>query len=242
MTSAETTISIKKTTRITGSLYLIIFIANMFAYFFVRARLIIPGDAAATASNIIASEGLFRLGFVSYLVVFLSDIGVSVLLYVLLKPVSKTLALLALVTRLAQTAIHGVNLLNQVFVLLLLSGADYLAGFESSQLNILAMLFLNAHEYGVLISEAFFSLHMFVLGYLIIKSEYLPKILGYFVFLASLGYVLDSFGIFLLPRYESIIAQIIIIPVVIGELFLTFWLLVKGVNTERWAKRILESN
>jgi hypothetical protein len=242
MTTAETSLSIKKTTRIAGSLYLLIFVANMFAYFFVRTKLIIPGDAAATAGNIMASGGLFRLGFVSYLVVFLSDITVSVLLYVLLKPVNKTLALLALVTRLAQTAIHGTNLLNQFFTLLILSGADYLTGFEPGQLNALSMLFLNAHEYGVLISEAFFSFHMIVLGYLIVKSGYFPKILGYLVFLASFGYVLDSFGIFLLPSYEPIIAQIIIAPVVIGELFLTFWLLVKGVNTERWEKRKLESN
>jgi hypothetical protein len=123
---------------------------------------------------------------------------------------------------LTQTAIHGVNLLNQFFTLLLLSGADYLVGFDASQLNALAMLFLNAYEYGVLILEAFFSLHMFVLGYLIIKSEYFPKILGSLVYLASLGYVLDSFGIFLLPRYEPVIAQIIIDQLLSVNCFLVF--------------------
>jgi hypothetical protein len=147
-----------------------------------------------------------------------------------------------MVTRLVQTAIHGANLLNQFFAFLILSGADYLTGFEPGQLNVLSMLFLNAHEYEVLISEAFFSLHMIILGYLILKSGYFPKFLGYLVFLASFGYVLDSFGIFLLPSYEPIIAQIIIAPVVIGELFLTFWLLVKGVDNERWEKRNRESN
>jgi len=164
--------------RVAGILYLIIAIAAIFGPTFVRSNLIVPGDAATTANNIMASQSLFRAGIVSYLVIFLSEIVLSVLLYVLLKPVSKTLSLIAMVFRLAMTTIHGINLLNQFFALLLLSGAGYLTVFETDQLHTLVLLFLNAHEYGWWIGIVFFSLHVFLLGYLVFKSGYFPRILG----------------------------------------------------------------
>jgi len=224
--------SYKRIARLTGVLYLIIFFANMFAYFFVGSSTIVPGDASATANNIMASESLFRAGIVSYLIVFLSDLGVAVLLYVLLKPVNRTLAQIAMIARLVQTAIHGINLINYVFPLLLLSGADYLTVFEPDQIYALVQLFLSAHSYGVLISEAFFALALFVLGYLVFKSELFSGIFGILLAFAALGYVLDSFGIFLMPNAEELIAQIIVAPAVIGELSFTLWLLIKGVKSQ----------
>ncbi|NIT41882.1 MAG: DUF4386 family protein, partial [Gammaproteobacteria bacterium] len=188
--------------RIAGILYLIIFIAALFGPIFVRSNLIVPGDATTTANNIMASESLFRAGIVSYLVIFLSEIVLSVILYVLLKPVSKTLALVMMVFRLAMTTIHGINLLNQFFALLLLSGADYLTVFETDQLHALVLLFLNAHEYGWSIGIVFFSLHVFLLGYLVYKSGYFPRILGVLLIFASLSYLIDGFAILLLPNYE----------------------------------------
>ena len=220
----------KRTARITGVLYLIIFFANMFAYFFVADSLNEPGNATATANNIMAAEGLFRAGIVSYLLVFLSDLGVAVLLYVLLKPVNNTLSLVAMIARLLQTAITGVNMINYFFPLLLLSGADYLTVFDPDQLNALVLLFLNVHDYGVLISEAFFALALVTGGYLVFKSELFPGIFGIFMVVAGVGYVLDSFGIFLMPGAEAIIAQIIIVTAVAGELPFTLWLLIKGVK------------
>ena len=119
--------SIQKTARVAGVLYLVIAIAAAVAHFYVPSQLIVSGDATATANNIRSSEPLFRIGGVgSELVVLLSEVVLSVLLYVLLKPVSKTLSLIAAVSRLAMTTIHGINLLNYFFVLLLLSGAGYL--------------------------------------------------------------------------------------------------------------------
>ena len=112
--------------RVAGILYLIIFIAALFGPIYVRSNLIVPGDATTTANNIMASGSLFRAGIVSYLIIFLSELVLSVILYALLKPVSKTLALVMMVPRLAMTTIHGINLLNQFSALLLLSGADYL--------------------------------------------------------------------------------------------------------------------
>ena len=221
----------KKTARMTGILYLIIFFANMFAYFYVSDNLIVAGDASATATNILGSESLFRGGIVSYLIVFLSDIGVAVLLYGLLKPVNKPLAQIFLVTRLMQTAVHAVNLINFFFPLLLLNGETYLTAFTSAQLQAATLLFLNAHYYGVLISEAFFAASTLILGYLIYKSALFPSILGILLAVAGLGYLLDSFGIFLMPQYETIFAQIMQPPVIVGELAFTLYLLVKGVRT-----------
>jgi len=232
--------SIKATARAAGSLYLVIFIANMFAYFFVGSSLVVPGDAKATANSIMASEPLFRSGIVSYLVVFLSDIGVAVLLYLLLKPVNRTLALVMMVSRLIQTTVHGANLLNQFFPLLLLGGGDYLAGFGPDQVNALVLLFLNAHSYGVLLSEAFFGLSTVLLGYLVYRSSYFPRIVGALLVVASLAYFLDSFGIFLLPSYEAIIKQVIVAPAIIGEMAFTLWLLIKGVSVERRQERALQ--
>lgn len=221
----------KKTARIAGIFYLIIFFANIFVFFFVSGTLSVPGDAAATAGNIMASESLYRAGIVSYLIVFLSEIITTILLYQLLKPVSRSLAMMFMVTRLMQAAVHSVNLLNFVFPLLLLNGAGYLSAFSPDQLNASSLLFLDAHYYGVLISEAFFSVSLFLLGYLVYKSDLFPGILGILLAIAGGFYVLDSFGIFLMPQHEAFIANVMVLPVIISELSFTLWLLIKGVRT-----------
>ena len=225
--------SVKKTARITGVLYLIIFFANIFVFMFVSGSLVIPDDATATANNILASESLYRSGVVSYLIVFLSEIGTSILLYKLLKPVNQTVAMLMVTTRLIQAAIHAVNLLNFVFPLLFLTGGDYLNVFTTEQLHAFAMLFTDAHYYGVLISEAFFSVSLFFLGYLLVKSDLFPSILGILLAIAGAFYVLDSFGIFLMPQHKTLIASIMMAPAIIGELSFTLWLLIKGIRTPK---------
>jgi hypothetical protein len=226
--------------RITGILFLIMTIAIFFTTGFVRVTLIVPGDATATANNIMASESQFRSGIVGHLVVLITDIGVSVLLYVLLKPVSKTLALVAAVFRLIMVAMRGINLLTHFFALQLLSGADYLTVFETDQLHALVLLVLTAFEDGVLIDYVFFGLHLFFVGYLVFKSGYLPRILGVLLILGSFGYLTNSFTSFLFPSYEAIVSQFLP-PFQIMELVLFLWLLIKGVNVEQWEKRALES-
>jgi hypothetical protein len=240
MTTIEKMNSINKTARVAGILYIIIFIAAVFSSMYVPSNLIVPGDAATTANNIMASESLFRLGFVGYLIIFLSEIVLSVLLYVLLKPVSKTLSLVAMVSRLAMTTIHGINLLNQFFALLLLSGAAYLSVLETDQLHALVLLFLNAFSYGWSIGIVFFGLHTFLLGYLVFKSGYFPRILGVLLIFASLAYLVDNFAILLLPNYEET-PVFLVLPIIIAELAFPLWLLIKGVNVELWKKRALES-
>lgn len=222
--------TVKRNARITGLFYLIIFFTNIFAYFMVSQSLSVAGDAVATANNIMASESLYRAGIASYLIVFLSDIGVAILLYGLLKPVSKTLSMFAMFTRLIQTAVHGVNLLNFIFPLILLNGGAYLSTFSTAQIHSLVLLFLDAHHYGTLISEAFFAVSLFLLAYLIYRSDYFPRIFGILLIPAALGYFLDSFGIFLLPQYETLFAQLVAAPAILGEFSFTLWLLIKGVK------------
>jgi len=229
--------SVKKTARVTGLFYLAIFFANLFVFIFVSGSLNVAGDAAATAENIRASEALYRSGVVSYLIVFLSEIGATVLLYKLLKPVNETVALLMMVTRLMQAAVHAVNLVNFIFPLILINGGDYLTTFTTGQVDSLVLLFTDAHYYGVLVSEAFFAVSLFLLGYLVYKSELFPSILGIMLAIAGAGYVLDSFGIFLLPQEAALFANIMIAPAIIAELSFTLWLLIKGVRTPKTESR-----
>jgi hypothetical protein len=229
--------SVKKTAHITGIFYLLIFFANIFVFFFVSGILNVPGDAAATAENIRASESLYRSGIVGYLIVFLSEIGATILLYKLFKPVNQTLATVVLVTRLMQAAVHAVNLLNYIFPLILLNNSGYLTVISPDQVNALSYLFLDAHYYGVLISEAFFAVSLLILGYLVYKADFFPGLLGIMLAIAGLGYVLDSFGIFLLPQYQELFVQIMQGPAIIAELSLTLYLLIKGVRTPKQESR-----
>ncbi|MFC6862717.1 DUF4386 domain-containing protein [Halomicroarcula sp. GCM10025817] len=233
-TPAERTISTRTIARITGLLYLLIFVTAGFSEGFVRASLIVPGDATATAANIVAAEELFRLGIASDLVAFSADAVVAVLLYVLLRPVSRTLALLAASLRLiAHPAIASINMLNQYMALQLLSGDEYLSVFSPEQIDALVLLLLTAHTYGYLIGGIFFGLHLIVLGYLLYRSTLFPAVLGGLIVLAAVGYLTESFTFFLLPAYEPVAATLVVVTAVVGEIALALYLVVKGVRTER---------
>ena len=226
----------KKTARVAGFLYLTIIISGIFAEFFVRQSLIVPGDATATANNIMASEGLFRVGIAGDVIMIMCDVALALIFYVLLKPVNNALSLLAAFFRLAQAAILGINLLNLFFVLQLLSGAGYLTVFGAEQLNALALLFLTGHSIGYSIGLVLFGLSLLVLGYLVFKSGYFPRILGILLIIASVGYLIDSFASFLLPNYddyETIFALVVFLPAFIGELSMCLWPLIKGVKVQR---------
>ncbi len=231
--------SINKIARIAGILTLIIVVFAPFSMIYVPTTLVVPGDAATTANNIMASEGLFRLGMVSDSIVFLIEIVLTVLLYVLLKPINRTLSLVAAFSRLAMTVIQGINLLNHFFVLLLLSGAGYLTIFAPDQLQAFVMLFLNAHESVVLIWGLFFGLHLLVFGFLIYKSGYLPKFLGILLLVVAFCYLIQDFGNMLFPQYKVLFTSIGSLAFL--EIALPLWLLIKGINVEQWQKRVLES-
>lgn len=222
---------LKFTPRTAGVLYLILILTGIYAQFFVRSGLIIPGNAAATANNITSSESLFRIGIASDLIMIICDVVLALIFYVLLKSVNKSLSLLAAFFRLIQAAILSVNLLNLFFALQLLNNPDYLNRFLQSQLNSLIMLFLNIHNIGYSIGLVFFGINCFIIGYLILKSGYIPKILGVLLLFASIGYLTDSFANVLLVNYKSyqdIFAIIVFVPALFAELTFCLWLIFKG--------------
>lgn len=221
--------SLKKTARITGVLYLLLIVFAPFSMLYVTSTLVVPGDAAATAANIIASEGLFRLSIVSDSIVFLIEIVLVVMLYVLLKQVNKTVSLVAAFSRLGMTIVQGVNLLNHFVVLLLLSGAGFLAAFDPAQINALSLLFLQVHEAVAYIWGLFFALHLVFLGYLVYKSGYIPAWLGGVLMFASLCYFIQGFGNILLPGAAEIFEAIGFVSII--ELAFPLYLVIKGVKT-----------
>ena len=212
------------TPRLAGVLYLVIIAFGLFAEVFVRARLIVPGDPAATADNILASETLFRAGFAADLIVFLADIALAILLYRIFRPISRTLSMLAAAFRLTQTAIIALNLLNMFTALLILRDG----GSES-----LALTFLDAHKYGYLLGLTFFGVSTSIIGYLAYRSNRFPKSLGVLLGIAGLGYLADSFSFFLIPGYDGSASAIVLAPAVIAELWLALWLLLSRTGLRR---------
>jgi len=224
--------------RVAGLLYLLLAPLGIFGILYVPSTLIAPGDAATTVNNIMASESLFRLSIVSALVTQLVNILVTLVLYKLLKPVSKNYAGLMVVFFLVSVPITMLNELNQFAVLLLSSGADYLTTvFTTNQLHALVPFFLDLHQHGINIASIFWGLWLFPMGYLVFKSGFLPKILGVLLMIGCFGYLIDAFVLILFPGFEVAISQFTFI----GELLFPLWLLIKGVDVEQWRNRVLES-
>lgn len=155
------------------------------------------------------------------------------LLYQLLKPVSRNQAALMVILFLVSVPIAMLNLLNLVAVLILASGADYLSAFTTDQLQALAALFRDLHEIGIMTAYIFWGLWLFPLGYLVFKSGFLPKILGILLMISCFGYLIDFFMFFLVPDFGFAVNMV----TGWAELFLCLWLLVMGVNVEQWHER-----
>lgn len=222
--------SIQKTARLAGLLYLMLAVASGWA-FVNLSNLIVPGDATTTVSNIRASEPLFRIGIMSDLFGQAIFIGLVLVLYKLLNPVHKNQAVYMVVFVVASVILQSISLLNQMAALLILNGANYLTVFDTAQLDALVLFFLNLHEAGFsIIAQIYFGLWLFPLGSLVYNSGFLPKILGVLLIIAGLGYLFDVVTFFLFPTFDVTISQFTFI----GELLLLLWLLIKGVNTDRW--------
>ena len=224
--------------RICGILYLYIFVAGGFAELFVRSKLVVSTDAAATAANIMSNESMFRLGFSGELLHLTGDVAIAVLLYALLRPVDRNIALLAAFMRLACDIILAVASLSHFAALQLLGGADYLKTFQPDQLHSLALLAMTLHGNGYAISLVFFSFACFSLGYLIFRSGYLPRTIGVLLVIAGVCYLINSFAHFLHPATGAALFNAgILLPCFVAELSLTLWLIVKGVDVAKWEER-----
>lgn len=237
MTGIFTKTSPQAYARTGGVAYLIIILAGLFGEMIVRNTIVVSGDATATANKLVASPLLWRIGIAGDLIMHVCDVILIMVLYVLLKPVNKNLALLAMLFNLIQTAVLVANKLNLLMPLFLLGDADYLKSFDPQQLQALSYLSIKAHGYGFGIGLIFFGFECLLLGYLILKSGYLPKTIGILMQIAGLCYLVNSFSLLLAPRFVDLIFPAVLIPSFIGELSLCLWLLVKGVNVSKWKEK-----
>ena len=231
----------KKTARIAGLLYLAHFVTFFLADNGVHYTAVGPVDAATTAHNIMASERLFRIGFVSFLLTPLFFLLAAWALYVLLKSVNKDLALLFVLLNLGGVVIQCASLFSEFGAQLLMSGADYLKVFQADQLQALAMLFLVVYKNGFMIAQIFLGLWVLPLGYLVIKSGFLPRILGVFLLIDCFVLLIWVFQFFLFSPDNEAVSTLCLAISFIAEASLCLWLLIKGVNVEQWEKRALES-
>jgi len=236
MTTKEK-INPNKTARVAGCLYLMLFPLGIFGIIYVPSSLIVLGDAATTASNIMANELLYRLSIVTALTLQIVYIFLALALYKLLNPVDKNNAVLMVILVLVAAPIAMLNELNHVAVLLVLSGSDFLTTFSLDQVRASVPLFLNLHEHGVFIAQIFWGLWLFPMGYLIFKSNFLPLALGILMIIGGFGYLVDSFVYFIFPDFDVTFSEFTFL----GELLLPLWLMFKGVNHEQWEKYALKS-
>ncbi|MFN2303377.1 MAG: DUF4386 domain-containing protein, partial [Anaerolineales bacterium] len=197
---------------------------------FLPANMIVPEDAATTTNNIASSEGAFRISITGDAIIFLIELMLVVMLYNLLKPVNQTLALIATFARLAMIIIQAINIINHFAVLTLVSDSNFLNAFQPGQIQALVMLLLDIHSKMVYIWGVAFFLHLPLLGYLVIKSGYIPKLLGIALIVAGLCYFIQSFGNILLPQFESIFTTIGFLSII--ELAFPLWLVIKGAKDQ----------
>jgi Domain of unknown function (DUF4386) len=215
--------------RIAGVLYLLTIVTGIFAQGFVSGRLVVDGDAAATATNILTHKSLFELGFTVYLIEMACQIGITALFYHLLKPAGKSVSLLAAFLGLAGCVIKTTSRLFYFAPLLILGGAHYLSVFSPEQLQALALLFLEVNDHGAGIALAFFGFYALLTGYLMIRSTFLPRILGVVSVVAGAGWLT-----FLYPPLGYRMFRYIAPFGLLGAVALILWLLVFGVNEQRW--------
>lgn len=212
----------RRLARIGGVLYLAIIAIGAFGEVVVRGRVIVPGDAAATAANLRSMEWLWRLGVAGEVVLLSSALALALILYVLLRPVSRHLAMLAVFFNLIAIAIEGMATVALAAALLPAAGDGT------------AMLLIRSHSLGFGIGLVFFGVECVILGTLIARSGYIPRWVGMLMLIGGGGYVINSFALILSPPLSRWIFPAILFPALIAELSLAVWLLVKGVRAEKW--------
>lgn len=235
MTAEEKGKSVNRTARVAGLLYLLVF---PFAFFSlqVRSELIVFGDAAATATNIVASEGQFRGAIAAWLASQTIFIFLLLALYKLLKPVSWNASLHMVVLLMVGVPIALINEINQLAALLLLSDPDHMAAIDTSRVQAQVMFHLNLHRYGISIAQIFWGLWLLPFGYLVFQSGFLPRMLGVLLMIGCVGHLIDVAAAVMFANFEVTVSKF----TSIGEFLFPLWLVVKGVDVAKWERRALE--
>jgi Domain of unknown function (DUF4386) len=223
--------------RLSGIMYLAIIALGLFGEMVVRATLVVPGDATATANNILASPFLWHAGILGDLLMQVLDVPVIVIFYLLLRRVNHGLAIFATLINLVQTAVLVANKLNLLIPLLILQNANLATTFTPEQLHAFSQLAISAHGVGFGIGLIFFGFACLAHGYLIFHCGFLPKALGMLLAMAGVSYLVSSFTMILAPSVANMIFPAVLVPAFIGELAVTLWLMIKGINLQIWNSR-----
>jgi len=220
--------------RACGLLYLYIIVVGIAAEMLVRDRLIVAGDAAATAANILANETLFRLGFTGELLQLAFDLVVAVLLYMLFRQVSRPLALVATFMRLACAMMLAVGSALHPGALELLKGGEGLRAMPAEQAQAMALWLLGVHADLYVVALVFFGFACLALGWLILRARFFPSAIGWLLLVAGAGYLVNSFANLLHPPLAAALFPAALMPALVAELALALWLLARGVDVARW--------
>ncbi len=230
--------AIQRYARAAGVLIVVSVLAGAFGEAYVPSRLLAPGDAATTAAHLRALDSLFRWGFVGYLCEALCDVALSLIFFVLLRPVRRDIALLATLFGLMSTTLFAGTELFYIAAPLTLGGGTYLKSFSPAQLETLAHLSLRLYGYGAGVFSVFYGVAWVLRGYLMFRSGYLPKPIGALLAVGGLAFVARSFAMVLAPALPSAGLVTVLAP---GALLLAVWLLAKGVDVPKWEARAASS-
>ena len=223
--------SIKKTAKTAGLLYLILAITGAYGIIFIPSKIIVPGDAVATANKLLSNEFLFRTGIVDDLLSNIVFLFLVLVLYRLLKSVNVNKAKLMVALVIVQIPVVFFSEALNLTTLMLFKG-EILKSFELSQRQDLAMLFLDVNSYVTITLEIFWGLWLIPFGLLVYNSGFIPRVFGYLLIIGGAAYIIESFIHILLPDYVSFVSRFTIVFYTIGELSIIFWLLIKGVKVQ----------
>jgi hypothetical protein len=228
--------SVQRKARLAGLLYVFVIVGGAFAEIFVRGRLVVHGDPAATARNILAHQLLYRMGFAVEVLYCACVVPLALIFYDLFKVVNKSIALLDVFFSLTGNTIESVSLLAHLAPILLLGGASYLRGFTPEQLQSAAYTSLQLFESGFAICLIFFGFDLLAVAYLILKSTFFPKVIGVLLAIEGVLYLVNSFADFLAPGFATRVLPLLKISA-IAEVAFALWLLIRGVNVQRWMEQ-----
>ncbi len=219
--------------RIAGGLYLIVILGGAFAIGYVPGTIVVPGDPAATFHNIQAHELLYRLGLVAHITILACNVPLALIFWDLFKVVNRRLALLVVFFTLVGTAVEGAGLINQFVPVVLLDG-HYSAALTTAQLQALSYIPIDSLEAGYAVSTVFFGFYGLALGYLVFRSTFLPRWVGVLLAIGAVGYLTYGFAIFISPGFAGNLVPYVQLPSLLGEGSFCLWLLIAGVNVQRW--------
>lgn len=234
--NSNTAISPQLYARTGGVLYLLMILLGIIQEAAIRGKIVVHGDATATAKNLRSMELLWRAGIGIEMLMIILTVCVTFIIYVLTKPVNRHLALLAVFSGLLACGVQAAYSLHLVEALYPQGGSTWLNAFTQEQLNVMTSLSIKTHSSGFAIVLLLFGPFFFITGYLVYQSGYLPKFIGVLYVIAGFSYFISSFVLILAPVFGAQYYFFIAGPALIGELSLSLWLVIKGVNRQQWDK------